>query len=200
MLFTNNLIASMARGDLLPLIVFSIVVAGMLTTMGKRAETITRLVASANDALLNFVLLLMKLAPVGIFCLVAARFGKAQVEGEFVEELRRTGYYVVTVLLGLGIHGLVTLPLILWVTTRRNPFRFMMQMSEAVLTAFSTASSTATLPVAMRCAEKKAGVSKRSTEFVLPLGATIDMDGTALYEAAAVIFIAQAIGLDLTFA
>jgi len=101
-------------------------------------------------------------------------------------------YYMLTVLSGLAIHALVTLPAILWIFTRRNPYRFMYQMSQAILTAFSTASSTATLPVTMECAEANAGVSKRSTEFVLPLGATINMDGTALYEAAAAIFIAQA--------
>ena len=123
---------------------------------------------------------------------------EAQAEGRFLEVLSQTGWYVATVLLGLAIHALVTLPLILWVFTKRNPYRFMYQMSQALLTAFSTASSSATLPVSMQCAVEKAGVSKRSTEFVLPLGATINMDGTALYEAAAAIFIAQAIGMDLS--
>ena len=140
----------------------------------------------------------MKIAPIGIFCLVASRFGEAQAKGEFLEELGRIGWYFSTVLVGLGIHALVTLPLIFWIVRRENPYRFMMQMSQALLTAFSTASSSATLPVTMECAESKAGISKRSTEFVIPLGATINMDGTALYEAAATIFIAQAIGFDLS--
>ena len=111
--------------------------------------------------------------------------------GEFIDVLQQTGWYVLTILVGLGIHAFVTLPAILFLFTRRNPYRFFGQMSQALLTAFSTASSSATLPVTMECAEKKAGVSKRSTEFVLPLGATINMDGTALYEAAAAIFIAM---------
>lgn len=192
MLFTNNLLESMVGMDLLPIIVFAIVFAGMLTTMGKRSEAIANLVLSINDALMSFILLLMKLAPLGIFCLVAARFGKAQMEGQFVALIQVQAYYMLTVLTGLAIHAFVTLPAILWIFTRRNPYRFMYQMSQAILTAFSTASSTATLPVTMECAETKAGVSKRSTEFVLPLGATINMDGTALYEAAAAIFIAQA--------
>ncbi len=192
MLFTNNLLESMVEMNLLPVIVFSIVFAGMLTTMGKRSEGIANLVVSINDAMMSFVLLLMKLAPLGIFCLVAARFGKAQMEGQFLALLKLQAYYMITVVSGLGIHALVTLPAILWITTRRNPYRFMYQMSQAILTAYSTASSTATLPVTMECAEMKAGVSKRSIEFVLPLGATINMDGTALYEAAAAIFIAQA--------
>lgn len=191
MLFTDNLLMSMARGDLLPLIVFSIVFAGMLTTMGSRARTLTDFVESANDALMSFVMLLMKFAPIGIFCLVTAQFGKFFAADDPLKQLSGIGLYMVTVLTGLGIHSMIVLPLILWYFTRRNPYQFMKQMSDAILTAFSTASSSATLPVTMESAEKKAGVSRRSTEFVLPLGATINMDGTALYEAAAAIFMAQ---------
>jgi len=195
MLFTSNLLESMVEINLLPLIVFSIVFAGMLTTMGQRSVAIAKLVVSINDALLSFILLLMKVAPLGIFCLVAARFGKAQADGNLVQLFVVQFYYMATVLSGLGIHFFITLPVILYLLTRRSPISFLVQMSQAVLTAFSTASSTATLPVTMECAEKNAGVSSRSTEFVLPLGATINMDGTALYEAAAAIFIAQAYAL-----
>ena len=197
MLFADNLIAAAAETNLLALIVFSVIFAGMLTTMGQRVAALTQMIVQVNDALLSFILLLMRLAPIGIFCLVTARFGEAQAEGNLIVVLRQTGAYFFTVLAGLAVHALVTLPLILWVFTRRNPFRFMSQMSQALLTAFSTASSTATLPVTMECAVTKAGVSKRSSEFVLPLGATINMDGTALYEAGAAIFIAQAIGFEL---
>ena len=196
-LFTDNLISSAAETNLLPLIVFSLIFAGMLTTMGRRVAAINEMIVQVNDALLSFILLLMKLAPLGIFCLVTARFGEAQAEGNLLDVLRQTGAYFSTVLAGLAVHAFVTLPLLLWAFTRRNPFRFMYQMSQALLTAFSTASSTATLPVTMECAQTKAGVSKRSTEFVLPLGATINMDGTALYEAVAAMFIAQAIGFEL---
>jgi Na+/H+-dicarboxylate symporter len=198
MLFTDNLLRSMVEMNLLPLIVFSIVFAAMLTTMGKRSALIAELVTGVNDALMTFIMLLMKVAPLGIFCLVTARFGKAQADGKFFELLQAQFYYILTVLIGLAIHALVTLPVILYVFTRRNPYRFIGQMSQALLTAFSTASSTATLPITMECAEQEAGVSKRSAEFVLPLGATVNMDGTALYEAAAAIFIAQAISFDLS--
>ena len=198
MLFTDNLFSSAANTNLLPLILFSIIFAGMLTTMGRRVHAITEMIVQVNEALLSFILLLMKLAPIGIFCLVTARFGAAQAEGNLLEVLRQTGAYFVTVVAGLAVHAFVTLPLILWLFTKRHPFRFMYQMSQALLTAFSTASSTATLPVTMECAITKAKVSKRSAEFVLPLGATINMDGTALYEAAAAIFIAQAIGFELS--
>jgi Na+/H+-dicarboxylate symporter len=198
MLFTDNLVSAAGEAKLLPLIVFSIIFAGMLTTMGKRVRAITEMIVQVNDALLSFILLLMKVAPLGVFCLVAARFGEAQAEGEFFQVLAQTGWYFSTVLLGLATHAFITLPLILWVFTRRNPYRFMYQMSQALLTAFSTSSSTATLPVTMECAVQKAGVSKQSTDFVVPLGATINMDGTALYEATAAIFIAQALGFELS--
>ena len=198
MLFTDNLIESAAKTSLLPLILFSIIFAGMLTTMGPRVQALTAIIVQVNEALLSFILLLMKLAPFGIFCLVTARFGEAQAGGNLGAVLQQTGAYFGTVLAGLGVHAFLTLPLILWIFTRRNPFRFMYQMSQALLTAFSTASSTATLPITMNCAVEKAKVSKQSSDFVLPLGATINMDGTALYEAAAAIFIAQAIGFELT--
>ncbi len=198
MLFTDNLFGAAAQTELLPLIVFSIIFAGMLTTMGSRVGQLTTMINQVNNALLTFIMLLMRIAPIGIFCLVAGRFGEAQMKGEFVAELQKVGGYFVTVVGGLGIHALATLPLIYWLLTKRNPFLFIRHMLQAILTAFSTASSSATLPVTMECASKNAGVSKRSTEFVLPLGATINMDGTALYEAAAAIFIAQAIGMDLT--
>ena len=191
MLFTDNLFAAAADTQLLPLIVFSIIFAGMLTTLGSKVDDMTELISEANTALMSFVMLLMNLAPVGIFCLVASRFGEAQAKGEFIETLSQTGSFVLTVLLGRGAHLFGTLPLLYWIFKRKNPYHFMKNMSRALLTAFSTASSSATLPVTMECATQQAGVSKRSVDFVLPLGATINMDGTALYEAAAAIFIAQ---------
>jgi Na+/H+-dicarboxylate symporter len=197
MLFTDNLFSAAAETRLLPLIVFIILFAGLLTTMGDRVSNINAMTLQVNDALMSFVMLLMKIAPIGIFCLVCARFGEAQAEGKFLEVLQQTGWYIVTVLVGLGVHAFIIIALIYWLFTRRNPFRFILNMSQALLTAFSTASSSATLPITMECAATKAGVSRQSTEFVLPLGATINMDGTALYEAVAAIYIAQAIGIEL---
>ncbi|MFP6618610.1 MAG: dicarboxylate/amino acid:cation symporter [Pirellulaceae bacterium] len=191
MLFSSNLFASAVETQLLPLIVFSIIFAGMLTTISRRVDTVTTLIEEGNTALMAFVLLLMKLAPLGVFCLIASRFGEEFAKGQLGETLQQTGWYMLCVLLGLGLHALVTLPLIYWFVTRKNPYQFMRQMSQSLLTAFSTASSTATLPVTMECAHTNAGISKKSTNFVLPLGATINMDGTALYEAVAAVFIAQ---------
>lgn len=197
-LFTDNLFTAAAETNLLPLIVFSIIFAGMLTTLGENVDIVKTGIEQINHALMAFVMLLMKIAPLGIFCLVTARFGEAAEAGELGTLVEQTGWYMMTVLTGLGVHALVTLPVLLWFFTRRNPYRFLWQMSRAILTAFSTASSSATLPVTMECAEKEAGVSERSANFVLPLGATINMDGTALYEAAAALFIAQVVGMDMS--
>ncbi len=199
MLVSDNLLVSAADMQLLPIIVFAILFGAMLTTMHGEVTTITALVEQSNAALMKFVMMLMNIAPIGIFCLVTSRFGKAVAEERFGDELSQIGWYFATVVIGLAVHALIVLPLIYWWVRRENPYLYLARMSKALLTAFSTASSSATLPVTMECAEE-AGVSKRSTEFVIPLGATINMDGTALYEAAAAIFIAQAIGFDLTFA
>jgi len=197
MLFTDNLFGAAVNGDLLPLIVFSIFFAGLLTTMDSRVNSLTDIINQVNNALMSFVLVLMRLAPIGIFCLIASLLAETD---DIWITLQKTASYSLAVLIGLGIHALVTLPIIYWGFTRRNPYRYVGHMSEALLTAFSTASSTATLPITMQCTTNKGGVSRRSTEFVLPLGATINMDGTALYEAVAAIFIAQAIGEDLSLA
>ena len=191
MLVTDNLFKSAANMNLLPLIVFSIIFAAMLTTMGDKVFAVTRIIGQANEALMAFVMLLMNIAPIGIFCLVAGKFGEAKLEGKLAEMAGQQGAYILTILIGLGFHAFVTLFLIYRIFTGKNPWTFFKNMSQAVLTAFSTASSSATLPVTMECAVDKAGISKKSTKFVLPLGATINMDGTALYEAAAAIFIAQ---------
>jgi Na+/H+-dicarboxylate symporter len=196
-LFTDNLFTAAAETNLLPLIVFSIIFAGMLTTLGENVDILKTGIEQANHALMAFIMLLMRIAPLGIFCLVTARFGEAQAAGQLGAMVQQTGWYMLTVLVGLGFHAFVTLSALLWIFTRRNPYQFMWQMSRAILTAFSTASSSATLPVTMECANKEANVSERSTDFVLPLGATINMDGTALYEAAAAIFIAQVIGVEM---
>jgi Na+/H+-dicarboxylate symporter len=107
--------------------------------------------------------------------------------------------FFVTVLLGLGLHLFVVLPLLMRLLTGLNPFRHFQAMTPALLTAFSPASSSATLPLTMECVEKRAGVSNRTASFVLPLGATVNMDGTALYECVAVLFIAQMYGIELGF-
>jgi solute carrier family 1 (neuronal/epithelial high affinity glutamate transporter), member 1 len=199
LLFTDNLFKSAIEVQLLPLIVFAILFAAVLTMHGSKSGTLVRVINQVNDALMDFVLLLMRFAPLGIFCLVAAQFGQANADGQLLAEIQSVSKYMAAVLIGLALHGLVTLPIILWLVTRRNPYHFIVQMSRALGTAFSTASSSATLPVTIESAIDEAKISPRAVKFVTPLGATINMDGTALYEAVAAIFIAQAFGIHLDF-
>lgn len=199
MLVPDNLFKAAVEMELLPLISFAILFAAILTTVGEKCEHLRGLIHELHNAFLAVVLALMKVAPVGIFCLVAARFGEAQLEGAFLETLLKMGQYVLTVLSGLAFHALVTLPLIGWLLTGRNPYRLMADMAEALLTALATASSSATLPLTLECAIDRARIQREAVEFVIPIGATINMDGTALYEAVAVIFIAQLLGIELSF-
>jgi len=192
MMFTDNVFQALLNGDLLPLIFFSIVFAGMLTTLGDKVRPITDLVRAGNEALLTFVLMLMRFAPLGIFCLVASRFGQAQLQGDFLNELRQIFWYFLTVVLALFFYTVTVYPASLWLFTKRNPWVFLVQMRDSLLMAFSTASSSASLPLTLEVAIDKVGIKKEAVEFVLPIGATVNQNGTALYEAVAAIFIAQA--------
>ena len=194
-LVSDNIVASMANLELLPIIVFSLIFGAVLTTLGPAGETVIAFFRGVNEAIMKMVMLLMLVAPIGIFGLVAGRFGRA---GDIGELIGGVGWYMATVLLALGLHAAVVLPAILWFVGRRNPYRYMFNMGTALLTAFSTASSSATLPLTMEGVEKHNGVSEKVAGFVVPLGATVNMNGTALYEAVAAMFIAQAIGLDLS--
>lgn len=192
-----NLIQSMANMEILPLIVFSLAFGGVLTTLGDRGMRVISFFETVNEAVMKMVHLVLYLAPFGIFGLVASKLGAAGGGDAFFNELLKIGKFAVTVLLALGVHAFVVLPLILYKVTRRNPWMYMKNAVEALATAFSTASSSATLPVTMECAEEKNRVSKRMAQFVLPIGATVNMDGTALYEAVAAMFIAQMVGVAL---
>lgn len=132
----------------------------------------------------------------GVFFLVASKITDMQSLDEVVAQL---GMYFLTVLIGLFIHGFIVLPLLYFVITKKNPFRYISNMAQALVTAFGTSSSSATLPIAINCLEERNNVDSRITRFVLPIGATINMDGTALYEAVAAIFIAQVRQVSLSF-
>lgn len=197
-LVSDNIVGSMANLELLPIIVFSLVFGAVLTTMGSVGETVIGFFRGVNEAIMKMVTLLMLVAPVGIFGLVAGRFGRAGNLQDLAELLGGVGWYMVTVILALSLHAAVVLPAILWLLGRRNPYLYMFNMGTALLTAFSTASSSATLPLTIEAVEKHNGVSEKVAGFVVPLGATVNMNGTALYEAVAALFIAQALGLDLS--
>ena len=143
---------------------------------------------------MTIVMWVIWLMPLGVFFLVAAAVGQVGLE-QLTASLAR---YVVIVLVGLLFHMFVTLPTVLWLATRSNPFKYMWGIKPALLTAFGTSSSMATLPVTIETAAE-AGCSKRAAGLVLPLGATVNMDGTALYQGITVIFLFQAFGYDLAF-
>jgi len=198
-LVPRNLFKAMVNNNILPLIFFSLIFGGILTTLGSRGQPVIELFGGLNEAFLKFIRLLMYFAPAGILGLIAARLGLAELgqEGGFVGEITRMGKYVFTVVLGLLIHGIFVLTPALLIFAKRNIREYVTNISPALLTAFSTASSSATLPVTIECVEKRNKVSTKTASFVLPLGATINMDGTALYEAVAAIFIAQVYGVPM---
>ena len=193
-----NLFGAMSEPKMLPLIVFSIIFAGIITTLGDKGKPLIAVFEALNVAIMKFVHLIMWLAPIGIFGLVTYRFAAAGGPEAWVQLLENLGKYMGTVLLGLGIHAIIVLPLLCIYLGRRNPISHFIAMFPALLTAWSTASSSATLPLTMECAEERAKIRPRTAGFVLPIGATINMDGTALYEAVAAVFIAQAYGIELS--
>ena len=193
-LIAPNLIDAAADTNLLPLIVWSVAFGIALASLGEAGRPAARFFYAFNAGMMKLVSWVMYFAPVGIFGLIAGMFGKAGSAEAFVETLSRVGLHVATVLTGLGVH-FVVLTLIL-VTVGSRSIAYLGNMLRAIVTAFATASSTATLPLTLQCA-KESGIDERARRFVLPLGSTVNMDGTALYEAAAAMFIAQAYGLEL---
>ncbi|MBT5471880.1 MAG: dicarboxylate/amino acid:cation symporter [Nitrospina sp.] len=194
-----NLIHSMANMEILPLIVFSLVFGAVLTTLGEPGKQAIAFFDTVNTAIMKIVHLLMYFAPIGVFALIASKLGAAGGGDLFLAELAKIGKYAWTVILALLVHGIFVLPAILYFVTRRNPIHYFKNLTAALTTAFSTASSSATLPVTIECAEENNQVSRKASLFVLPLGATVNMNGTALYEAVAVMFIAQMLGIEMGF-
>uniref|UniRef100_A0A8B9JW71 Amino acid transporter n=1 Tax=Astyanax mexicanus TaxID=7994 RepID=A0A8B9JW71_ASTMX len=179
--------------NVLGLIVFCVAFGLVIGKMGERGRILLEFFDALNEATMRLVQIIMCYMPVGILFLIAAKI----IEVDDWDIFRKMGMYMVTVLSGLAIHAIVFLPLIYFILVRKNPYSFALGMAQALVTALMISSSSATLPVTFRCAEENNRVDKRITRFVLPVGATINMDGTALYEAVAAIFIAQLNGLDL---
>ncbi|TAG11586.1 MAG: dicarboxylate/amino acid:cation symporter [Verrucomicrobia bacterium] len=192
----NVVQAASDNGQMLGVILFSLLLAIAVTQLpGEKTRGFREFVETAHEAMMVLTKWVMALAPLGIFGLMVPIIFKTGPE-LFVQ----MGTYFVTVLSGLMIHLFLVLPLVVRVFTGRNPLPLFREMRPALMLAFSTASSSGTLPVTMRCMQEGAGVSKRITSFTLPLGATINMDGTALYECVAVLFVAQVMGVEMGLA
>ncbi len=194
-----NIVSAAANGQMLGIIFFSILFGFFMSRIGEPyAEAQYNFWQGLFEVMMKITDWVMKFAPIGVFALVAKTVaGLTGADWTHLAEV--LGLFFLSVVLALAVHAFITLPILLRLLGRVNPVRHYRAMAPALLTAFSTSSSSATLPVTMECVEKNAGVSNRTTSFVLPLGATVNMDGTALYECVAAMFIAQAYGLDLSF-
>ncbi|MCA9121377.1 MAG: dicarboxylate/amino acid:cation symporter [Planctomycetaceae bacterium] len=183
----SNPIGALAEGNFLSIICFSLAFAIFaLIVGGKTAEIVRDFFGAAFEVMMAMTMAIIKLAPWGVLFLMLS---VTSTQG--VEVFKSLGWYMLTVACALAFHAMITLPMIVKFVARRDPMEFAKAMSPALLTAFSSASSNGTLPLTLASVEERAGVSNRVSSFVLPLGATINMDGTALYEAVAVLFIAQ---------
>ncbi|XP_017514153.2 excitatory amino acid transporter 1 [Manis javanica] len=180
----------------LGLVVFSMCFGFVIGNMKEQGQALREFFDSLNEAIMRLVAVIMWYAPLGILFLIAGKIVEMEDMGVIGGQL---AMYTVTVIVGLLIHAVIVLPLLYFLVTRKNPWVFIGGLLQALITALGTSSSSATLPITFKCLEENNGVDKRVTRFVLPVGATINMDGTALYEALAAIFIAQVNNFDLNF-
>jgi len=192
----TNIFTAFTEGQMLSIIFFSILFGFFITQAPSRPKKVLSDFFSATfEVMMKITMFVVKFTPLGVFGIVAYQVSKSP---DILALGQRMGVYMLTVIIALAVHAVITLPLLLRFVGRVNPFRHFRAVSAPLLTAFSTASSSATLPLTMEAVEHKSGVSNKITSFTLPLGATINMDGTALYECVAAIFIAQAYGIELS--
>ena len=189
----KNPIGSMAEGDMLPIIVFALFVGVLLAKMGSKASTVASFFSQFNDLMMEMTIAVMRVAPIGVFCLIAKTFAEIGFSA-FVPMLK----YMLAVILALAIQCFGVYQILLFVFTRLNPMRFIRKFFPVMLFAFTTATSNSTIPLSIDTLEKKIGVSRQISSFTIPLGATINMDGTSIMQGVAVIFIAQVYGISLT--
>ena len=189
----KNPIGSMANGDMLPIIVFALFVGILLAKMGSKASTVSNFFSQFNDLMMEMTMAVMTIAPIGVFCLIAKTFSEIGFSA-FLPMLK----YMGAVILALAIQCFGSYQALLFVFTRLNPIRFIRKFVPVMMFAFTTATSNATSPMSIDTLNKKMGVSKKISSFTIPLGATVNMDGTSIMQGVAVIFIAQAYGIALT--
>lgn len=194
----DNVFSSMTQnGELLAVIFFALIFGFFITQVSQKPkELLTGFFNAVFDVMMKVTLFIIRFTPFGIFGLVAEKIAQQDDVGALAQSM---GTYMLVVIAGLAVHALVTLPLITRFIGRINPIKHFHAVKTALLTAFSTSSSNATLPLTIQSVEENDGVSNKISSFTLPLGATINMDGTALYECVAVMFIAQAYGFELGF-
>lgn len=194
----ENLIDSMAKGDILPIIFFAILFGFFITQVADNyKQPLTNFFEGLFEVMMRLTMFIIRFTPLGILGIVSGEV--ARNSDKLANLAGSMAIYMLTVIIGLTIHAVITLPLILRLVARVKPIKHIRNMATPLLTAFSTVSSSATLPLTMEAVEHKSGVSNKISSFTLPLGATINMDGTALYECVAAMFIAQAYGIDLSF-
>jgi Na+/H+-dicarboxylate symporter len=193
----TNIFQSFNNNDMLSIIFFAVIFGFFITRIGNPHRKFLKKAFNAIfEVMMKITLFVIKFTPFGVFGIVA----KVVADQDDLANLgARMGLYMGTVILALLIHFLLTLPLLVKLVGKARPYRHLVNMSTPLLTAFSTSSSGATLPLTLKAVEENSGVSNKISSFTLPLGATINMDGTALYECVAAIFIAQAYGIDLSF-
>ncbi|KAM4696930.1 neutral amino acid transporter B(0) [Rhinophrynus dorsalis] len=182
--------------NILGLVVFAIVFGVALRKLGAEGDILIKFFNSFNEATMVLVTWIMWYAPIGIMFLVAGKIVEME---DVILLFSSLGKYISCCIIGHAIHGLLVLPLIYFVCTRKNPYRFLWGIVSALATAFGTSSSSATLPLMMKCVEERNGVSKQISRFILPIGATVNMDGAALFQCVAAVFIAQLNNMPLNF-
>lgn len=189
----DNPLNSLSSGNMLQIIVFALIVGVILAKLGERTETVGNFFSQFNDIMMEMTMMVMSLAPIGVFCLISRTFANIGFSA-FVPLAK----YMVGVLIALAIQCFVVYLGLLKVFTGLNPLKFIKNFFPVMAFAFSTATSNATIPLSIDTLAKKMGVSKKISSFTIPLGATINMDGTAIMQGVAVVFAAQAFGIDLT--
>ena len=188
----TNPFRALADGTMLAIIFFALFVGVLLAGMGKKSETLANIFSQGNDLMMNMTMAIMKAAPIGVFCLIAKTFGSLGYEA--IAQMLK---YIIVVFIALIIQCFGVYQVFLFVFTRLNPLRFIQKFFPVMAFAFSTATSNATIPLSIETLEEKLGVSRQISSFTIPLGATINMDGTAIMQGVAVVFVAEAFGILL---
>lgn len=189
----TNPIKGLAEGNMLQIILFAIIIGIILAKLGERVEVVSNFFSQFNDIMMEMTNIVMGFAPIGVFCLIARTFSNIGFSA-FQPMLK----YMASVIIGLGIHCFLIYALLFFIFTRLNPYRFIKKYLPVMGFAFSTATSNATIPLAIETLQTKMGVSKKISSFTIPLGATVNMDGTAIMQGVAVVFASQAFHIPLT--